>query len=104
MPSARTTRPIPYTEKEFLQTVRELAQLYGWLCYHTWNSQHSPAGFPDLVLVRPPRVVFAELKVGRNRPTPAQQQWLNMLGACPQVEAYLWTPNDWPQIEQVLRR
>ncbi|MCS7310962.1 MAG: VRR-NUC domain-containing protein [Armatimonadetes bacterium] len=95
---------LPVREKEFLQAVRELAELQGWLCYHTWNSVHSPAGFPDLVLVRPPRLVFAELKVGRNRPTSAQQDWLHLLSACPQVEVYLWTPADWEQIERVLRR
>ncbi len=99
---ARPTLPI--REKDFLQAVKELAQLQGWLTYHTWNSQHSPAGFPDLVLVRPPRLVFAELKVGRNRPTPAQQEWLRQLGACPQVEVYLWTPDHWAEIERVLRR
>ena len=91
-------------EKDFLQAVREYARLMGWTDYHTWHSLHSPAGFPDLVLVRPPRIVFAELKVGRNRPTPAQQHWLNLLGACPAVEVYLWTPEDWNEIERVLRR
>ena len=91
-------------EKDFLQAVREYARLMGWTDYHTWHSLHSPAGFPDLVLVRPPRIVFAELKVGRNRPTPAQQEWLNLLKGCPAVEVYLWTPEDWNEIERVLRR
>ncbi len=95
---------VPIREKEFLQAVRELAELQGWLCYHTWNSLHSPAGFPDLVLVRPPRLLFVELKVGRNRTTPAQQHWLAQLGACPQVEVYLWTPDCWAEIERTLRR
>ncbi|GIV16008.1 MAG: hypothetical protein KatS3mg022_3419 [Armatimonadota bacterium] len=95
---------LPVREKEFLQSVRELAELQGWLCYHTWNSQRSPEGFPDLVLVRPPRVLFAELKTGVRKPTPAQQHWLAQLGACPQVEVYLWRPTDWEEIEETLRR
>ncbi|GIV17104.1 MAG: hypothetical protein KatS3mg022_2539 [Armatimonadota bacterium] len=95
---------VPIREKEFLQAVRELAELQGWLCYHTWHSLHSPAGFPDLVLVRPPRLLFVELKVGRNRASPAQQHWLAQLGACPQVEVYLWTPECWAEIERTLRR
>lgn len=99
---ARATLPV--REKHFLQAVRELAELCGWLCYHTWNSVHSPAGFPDLVLVRPPRLLFAELKTGRRKPTPAQQEWLRQLGDCPQVEVYLWTPDCWTEIERVLRR
>lgn len=91
-------------ERDFLQSVRGLAELFGWKCYHTWNSIHSPAGFPDLVLVRPPRVIFAELKMPRRKPTPAQQEWLNLLGECPQVEVYLWTPDDWETVVAVLRK
>ncbi|MCL6476465.1 MAG: hypothetical protein K6U75_15600 [Firmicutes bacterium] len=36
--------------------------------------------------------------------TPAQQEWLNLLKDCPSVEVYLWTPEDWDEIERVLRR
>ncbi|GIV22170.1 MAG: hypothetical protein KatS3mg023_3921 [Armatimonadota bacterium] len=94
---------VPIREKEFLQAVRELAELQGWLCYHTWNSLHSPAGFPDLVLVRPPRVLFVELKVGKREPTPAQREWLNLLARCAGVEAYLWKPEDWDEIAKILK-
>ena len=90
-------------EREFLQTVRELARIFGWAEYHTWHSLHSPSGFPDLVLVKPPRVIFAELKVGKRQPTPAQREWLNLLSQCPGVECYLWYPEDWDEIQRVLR-
>jgi len=89
-------------ERDFLQTVREYARLMGWEDYHTWHSLHSPAGFPDLVLVCPPRVVFAELKVAGRRATRAQERWLSLLRQCPGVEVYLWTPEDWTEIEKVL--
>jgi hypothetical protein len=89
-------------ERDFLQAVRDYARLMGWADYHTWKSVHSPAGFPDLVLVRPPRVVFAELKVAGRRPTPAQEHWHNLLRQCPGVEFYLWTPEHWTEIEKVL--
>lgn len=90
------------TERDFLATVRSFAELLGWTCYHTWQSIHSPAGFPDLVLVRPPRIIFAELKVGKRHPTPAQERWLNLLRECPGVEAYLWRPEDWEEIQMLL--
>jgi hypothetical protein len=90
------------TERDFLATVRGLAELLGWVCYHTWQSIHSPAGFPDLVLVKPPRVIFAELKAGNRQPTPAQERWLNLLRECTGVEAYLWRPEDWEQIQAIL--
>jgi hypothetical protein len=90
------------TERDFLATVRSFAELLGWTCYHTWQSIHSPAGFPDLVLVRPPRIIFAELKVGKRHPTPAQERWLNLLRECRGVEVYLWRPEDWEEIQMLL--
>jgi len=98
----RNTRMPRITERDFLASVRSLAELLGWACYHTWQSIHSPAGFPDLVLVRPPRIIFAELKVGNRQPTPAQERWLNLLRECHGVEAYLWRPEDWEQIQMLL--
>ena len=58
-----------------------LALALGWRGYHTHRSQHSPAGFPDLVLVRRGRLVFAELKrqAARHQPTPEQAAWLQDL-------------------------
>ena len=101
--NVQTKKRMPrMTERDFLASVRHLAELLGWTCYHTWQSIHSPAGFPDLVLVRPPRIIFAELKVGNRQPTPCQERWLNLLGECPGVEAYLWRPEDWEKIEMIL--
>jgi hypothetical protein len=90
-------RTVPITEKQFEAQVRQLAHLYGWLCYHTWRSIHSPAGFPDLVLVRGSRLVFAELKTARGKLTAAQQQWLEALRQTA-AEVYVWRPDDWDAI------
>jgi len=95
--------PLPIKESEFEGQVRQLARLYGWLCYHTWRSIHSPAGFPDLVLVRADarpgdaRLIFAELKTARGKLTAAQQQWLEALRQTP-AEVYVWRPDDWDAI------
>lgn len=88
-------------EKAFLGQVLQLARLYGWLAYHTHDSRHSAGGFPDLTLVRGGRLVFAELKVGGNTPTPAQVVWLRALEAAG-AEAYVWRPGDFDQIQTVL--
>ena len=70
-----------------------LAHIYGWrLVYHTFRSQHSPSGFPDYVLVRE-RVVFAELKTEKGKPTPFQTEWLDGLRSAG-AEVYLWRPSD----------
>ena len=98
----RTKIP-PMTEKEFLQQVRDLAKLCGWLVYHTHDSRRSPEGFPDLVLVRGDKVIFAELKSEKGRATSAQREWLDALEKVREVEACLWRPSDWDKIVEVLR-
>ena len=75
------------TEKAFQSRVVELARLYGWRVAHFHDSRRQvkpgvfvgdkdAAGFPDLVLVRPP------------------DEWLSLLVACG-VEARVVRPSDW---------
>ena len=89
------------SEKDFQTQVISLAGLYGWRHYHTYDSRRSVAGFPDLVLVREGRVIFAELKTERGKMTLAQQDWLQALRQTP-VETYLWRPSDWDRIMKIL--
>jgi hypothetical protein len=91
------------TEKQFLQLVLDCAAAYHWLCYHTYDSRRSAAGWLDVVCCKPPRLVIAELKVGRRRPTDAQRDWMVALAGCPGVEVFLWYPRDFPQIERVMK-
>lgn len=87
-----------------LQTqVLALARLYNWRAYHTFDSRKSPPGFPDLVLVRGNRVIFAELKTQRGRLSIDQSAWLEDLRAtC--AEVYCWRPADLPVVAAILRR
>jgi hypothetical protein len=109
-----TGRPsLPTTEREFQDAVIELARLFGWRVAHFrtartnrgWRTpvEADGAGFPDCVLVRRPRLIFAELKSEKGRVGEAQWGWLRALSAC-SAETYLWRPSDWPQIEEVLKR
>lgn len=103
------------TERAFQNKVIHLAKLCHWECYHTWNSQHSEPGYPDLTLVRkgdgcasvPPqartRIIFAELKAEKGRLSAAQRKWLGLLSANEGVEVFVWRPSDWQQIVEVLR-
>lgn len=90
------------TEAELLALVMDAARLRGWLAYHTHDSRHSAAGFPDVVLVRRERVVFAELKTERGKVGIHQQMWLEALRDAGQA-VYLWRPSDGDQILEVLR-
>jgi hypothetical protein len=91
------------TESEFQALVLDMANLFGWRSYHTHDSRRSAAGFPDLVLVRRERLIFAELKTERGRVGDAQSEWLDALDAIPGIEVYLWRPSDTGRIEHVLR-
>ena len=93
---------IAISESAFESQVKSLARLYNWKYYHTWRSFHSPAGYPDCVLVRPPRLIYAELKSEIGKVQPKQQEWLNILAQCPQVEVYLWRPSDFESVVKVL--
>jgi len=74
--------------------------------YHTYDARRSSPGFPDIVAVRPPRVLFIECKrddAPLSLP-PEQQAWSDALERCPGVEYYTWRPRDWPFILQTLSR
>jgi hypothetical protein len=90
-------------EKQFMQRIVSFARARGWLVFHTYDSRRSAPGFPDLVLVRRGRLIMAEIKTQTGRLTRAQQEWLQALGECSNVEAMIWRPSDWIQIQKVLQ-
>ena len=91
--------PTAWTEKRFQAHVLELAALFGWLAYHTYDSRRSAPGYPDLTLVHAERrrIIFAELKTDRGRLTEAQREWANAIAAAG-GEYRLWKPKDWSEI------
>jgi hypothetical protein len=91
----------PISERRFQTQVLELARLHHWRAYHTWNSMHSAGGFPDLVLVRRGRLIFAELKAERGKLSNDQLNWHYDLAGCP-CETYVWRPSDFDEIARVL--
>ena len=95
-------------ETQFLQRVVDTATLYGWLVCHFrpartergWRTAiQGDSGFVDLVLARGGKVIHAELKAGRGKPSPDQISWGVAIG-----ETYrLWYPDDWDEILAELR-
>lgn len=82
---------------------RGLAGSLGWqLTYHVRYTQGSPAGFPDQVLIRD-RIIFAELKREKGKPTTNQIEYLDGLAAAG-GEVYLWRPSDIDEIAEILRK
>jgi len=90
------------SEAEFQNTLRTYARLKEWLYYHPYDSRRSDPGFPDTVLARDDRIIFAELKKMGGRISKPQRTWIDTLKEHPTVEVYIWFPSDWDQIEEVL--
>ncbi len=84
----------PMNEADLSVAVLDMARLFGWKGYHSWSSVHSPAGFPDWVFLRPPRLVFIELKREIGKLTTKQAEWIYDLSRCPGVEVYVFRPSD----------
>ena len=101
-------------EKMFQDAIMEFAQFNAWRRVHFRPARvlrggkeiyETPIdgdgkGFPDTEFVRE-RIVKAELKFGRRKPTAEQLQWLDAYERVG-VEAYLWYPKDAEQIIEVL--
>ena len=93
-------------EQDLQASIISAARDFGWLAYATYRSVRSEPGFPDLVLVRPPRVIFAEIKTAKGRLRkgkwnkagtrwlPGQADWKAAFEQCRGVEYYLWRPAD----------
>jgi hypothetical protein len=101
---------VKVTERDWQQTVIEAAQALGWMVAHFraaktsqgWRTpvQADGAGFPDLVMVRGKRIIFAELKSNTGRISADQEAWLEALGGA--GEAYVWRPRDWDAVVAAL--
>lgn len=108
------------SEKVFTKSILNLARMLGWRTAHFHDSRRQvkpgvfvgdrdAAGFPDLVLVRPPRIIFAELKTDTGKATQKQKEWLLALDDCACAShgltaVYLWRPAMIVDIERILRR
>jgi hypothetical protein len=105
------------TERDFQDDVVKMARALGWsLIHHETDSRKSAAGWLDLTMYRGnvpgrqghwtsnPRMIFAELKVGKRKVTPEQQAWAWAHG-CLGHEVYVWreSAETWREIEDVLR-
>jgi hypothetical protein len=100
------------TERDFQDAVAEMAQHLGWKVAHFRPARaragyrtpvkYDAAGYPDLTMCRPPRVIFVEMKSQRGRIAPRQQEWLAALSQCSGIESYVWRPTEWHNITRIL--
>jgi len=113
--AARRAMDHATSEDSLLRSIIAEAQLRGWLVYHArpartkdgrWvTPMQGDAGFPDLVLVRKPRVLFIEVKSERGKVSPEQWCWVHELDACwPGAEMYVIFPHDRDRISAILEK
>lgn len=98
------------SEREFQRKVIDTAHTFGWRVAHFRTAMNARghyqtpvgadgAGWPDLVLVHPDRglVLYRELKAGRGRLSPAQEDWQVWLAGA-RADVGVWRESDWPAI------
>ena len=111
------------SEKDLQTHVRRVAKVNGWRAFCWWSSLHSPAGWPDLVLVREidrgdpdldwlwdlrgypkAEMIFAECKKEGGKVTPEQADVLALLRLT-RHGVYVWKPSNLlsGEIEEILR-
>lgn len=102
----------PLREADFQRQVTDLAELLGWSWAHfrpaeTARGWRTPVsgplgkGFPDLVLVKGSRLIFAELKRDKGKVSLEQARVLGALADA--AETHVWTPPDLDAIAATLR-
>ena len=102
------TRASP--ENDLQRNIIELAEMLGYRCYHNARAKgnlraRTSPGFPDLVMVKAPRLIFTELKAPGKDLTPEQRVWKAELDWCDKPEVYgPWRPDDWDDITATLQR
>lgn len=94
------------TEAEFTSQVVLLFSLHDWQVCHIrpartargWRTAlEGHLGLPDIIAARGGKIIMAELKVGKNKPTADQMQWLEASGSP------VWRPEDWDTIVLVAK-
>ena len=66
--------------------------------------QGDGAGFVDLIIAAGDTLYAIEAKVGRNKPTLLQLDWLEAFRGVRRVVPGIWRPEDWQAINEILRR
>lgn len=100
-------------EDKFLKQILEYAKIRGWRSAHfrpgmmangRWITAGlgQTKGFPDIILVRSDRLIFAEVKTDAGEMSDTQLDWMESLSQTRLCECYLWTPSRWQRIQEIL--
>jgi hypothetical protein len=102
------------SEADFQKHLLALFRARGWRCSHNPPRPGRPGqrrlltfadpGFPDVTALRPPDLVFLELKFYGKTADPEQRVWLNGLaGIEGNLRAWCVDPGAWPLLVRLAR-
>jgi hypothetical protein len=91
------------TEKAFQAMVITGLRQRGWLVFVVPDMRMTTAGLPDIVAIRPGRVLLWELKTEKGRVRPEQQVVIDALPPGSTVDARIVRPSQWAEVEEVLK-
>jgi hypothetical protein len=100
------------SEKEWQSTLVDLLEVFGYVVEHTyplrtehgWRTGSTLKGKPDLIAVRPPRILAIECKVDREKPTAHQIAVLTLYSLIPNARAWVLRDSDpWDDIQAWVR-
>lgn len=85
--------PLPNTQQHdrFQKQVTDLADTLGLSWFHNPDSRRIRAGLPDLIIIGPGGVIYAEIKTGTGVLNPAQRKIIRLLRQSHQL-VYVWRP------------
>lgn len=99
-------------ELEWVAAVGDILDAYGWLHHDTWPTRRTPGrwspeyaakGVPDLICLRPPRLVLLEFKTETNTVQPAQATWIEGLRLSNQEVYVVRLPGDFHWLDDLLK-
>jgi hypothetical protein len=97
------TRQQHWPEADLLRAVREAAQAYGWIFYHTYRSDRSEPGWFDVALAKPGHPLYlVELKTRLGKLSTAQHRWYSTVQQSTGVHVVVWRPSDLSAITALL--
>lgn len=108
------TKANPTPEREFQTTLVSVLEVFGYVVEHTyplrtqhgWRTGSTLKGKPDLIALRPPRLLAIEVKGEHTVLEEPQRAVLSLYAEIPSCRAWVIRPNDppWPVVQEWIRR
>lgn len=82
------------SERAYMAELVDVLGRFGWRSYHTFDSRHSVAGFPDIVAIKGSRLLAIEVKSDTGKVSAEQREWLVAFANVEGVDAFVIRPAD----------